>query len=91
MRMIMENKMPAAVRSAPDKTRKATNVSLNEALLAEAKSLHINISKAAEAGLASAVAEQRALLWRKTNQAALESSNAYVTQHGLPLAKYRSF
>jgi antitoxin CcdA len=87
----MENKMPAAVRSAPDKNRKATNVSLNEALLAEARSLRINISKAAEAGLASAVAEQRALLWRKTNQAALESSNAYVARHGLPLAKYRTF
>ncbi len=83
--------MSAAVRSTPDKARRATNVSLNEALLAEAKSLRINISKAAEAGLASAVAEQRARLWRETNQAALESSNAFVEQHGLPLAKYRSF
>jgi antitoxin CcdA len=55
MRMIMENTMPAPVRSATEK------------------------------------AQQRALLWRKTNQAALESSNAYVAQHGLPLAKYRCF
>jgi post-segregation antitoxin (ccd killing protein) len=37
------------------------------------------------------IAEQSARLWRETNQAALESSNAYVDQHGLPLAKYRSF
>jgi len=83
--------MPATARSLPDSARKATNVSLNEALLAEAKSLRINISKAAEAGLSSAVAEKRAQLWREANQAALESSNAYVEQHGLPLAKYRSF
>jgi len=87
----MEESMSTTIRSAPDKTRRATNVSLNEALLAEAKSLRINISKAAEAGLASAVAEQRALRWRESNQAALDSSNAYVEQHGLPLAKYRSF
>lgn len=71
--------------------RKATNVSLGEMLLAEAKSLHINISQAAEAGVVRAVAEKRAELWRATNQEALESSNAYVEQHSLPLAHYRSF
>lgn len=71
--------------------RKATNVSLGEALLSEAKSLRINISQAAEAGLARAVAERRAELWLKENQEALASSNAYVEQNGLPLAAYRSF
>ncbi|MBS1191511.1 MAG: hypothetical protein H6R10_3303 [Rhodocyclaceae bacterium] len=71
--------------------RKATNVSLGEALLAEAKSLRINISQAAEAGIARAVAERRAELWREANQDALESSNTYVEQHGLPLARYQSF
>lgn len=71
--------------------RKATNVSLAEALLAEAKALRINISQAAEAGLARAVAEKRAERWREENRPALESSNAYVEQHGLPLARYRGF
>jgi antitoxin CcdA len=71
--------------------RKATNVSLGEALLAEAKSLRINISQAAEAGLARAVAERRAELWMEENREALESSNTYVEQNGLPLAAYRSF
>lgn len=71
--------------------RKATNISIDEALLAEAKALHINISKAAEAGLAHAVAEKQAALWLEKNQAALDSSNAYVERHGLPLAKYRGF
>lgn len=71
--------------------RKATNVSLNEGLLAEAKRLRINISKAAEAGLASAVAERRAQLWREANKEALQSSNDYIEQHGLPLARYRGF
>lgn len=72
-------------------TRKATNVSLGEALLSEAKSLRINISQAAEAGLARAVAERRAELWLEANREALASSNAYVEQNGLPLAAYRSF
>jgi antitoxin CcdA len=44
----------------PGTPRKAANVSLSEALLSEAKSLHINISQAAETGLALAVANKRA-------------------------------
>lgn len=71
--------------------RKATNITLGEALLAEAKALQINISQAAETGVALAVAEKRAQLWLQENQAALESSNAYVEQHGLPLARHRGF
>lgn len=83
--------MLANARGNPGKPRRGTNVSLGEALLAEARRLDINISKAAEAGLANAVASKRAKLWREANQAALDSSNTYVEQHGLPLAKYRSF
>lgn len=72
-------------------SKKATNVSLGEALLAEAKSLRINISQAAEAGIARAVAEKRAKLWLEENKEAFENWNAYVEEHDLPLAKYRSF
>lgn len=71
--------------------RRPTNVCLPEALLSEAKALRINVSQAAEAGLARAVAERRAALWKAENSAALDSSNAFVEQHGLPLARYRSF
>ena len=71
--------------------KKATNVSLAENLLAEAKELRINVSQAAEAGVAKAVAEKRAELWLKENWEAIESSNAYVEKHGLPLEKYRMF
>ncbi len=71
--------------------RKATNISLDQTLLATAKALHINVSKAAEAGLSRAVAEKQAELWLQHNQAALDSSNTYVEQHGLPLARYRGF
>ena len=71
--------------------KKATNVSLAEPLLAEAKELRINISQAAEAGVAKAVAEKRAELWIAENSGAFACWNAYVEEYGLPLAKYRSF
>ncbi|MES2089012.1 MAG: type II toxin-antitoxin system CcdA family antitoxin [Pseudomonadota bacterium] len=72
-------------------TRKATNVSIGTSLLAEAKSLRINISQAAESGVARAVAEKRAELWIEANREALDSSNAYIEKNGLPLARHRNF
>lgn len=71
--------------------KKATSVSLAEALLAEAKELRINISQAAEAGVARAVAKKRAELWVVENAKAFDCWNAYVEKNGLPWAKYRSF
>ena len=83
--------MNSLARKVSEKPRKATNVSINEALLAEARMLKINVSKAVESGLVLAFAEKRAELWLAENRAALDSSNAYVEQHGLPLAQYREF
>lgn len=60
-------------------------------LLAEAQRLEVNISRAAAQDLVQAIVELRAAAWLEENQAALESSNAYVEQHGLPLAQYRGF
>ena len=71
--------------------KRATNVSLAENLLAEAKELRINVSQAAESGLAKAVAEKRAELWVKENAKAFDCWNAYIEKNGLPLEKYRSF
>lgn len=71
--------------------KKSTNVSLAESLLAEAKDLGINISQAAEAGLARAVADRRAEVWLEVNAEAIASSNEYVEKHGLPLPQFRNF
>jgi antitoxin CcdA len=81
----------ANTQQTTDGARRATNVSINVQLLSEARTLDVNISRAAEQGLARAIAERRAALWLEENRAALESSNAYVEQHGLPLAQYRGF
>jgi antitoxin CcdA len=69
----------------------ATNVSLDSALVAEARSLGVNISRASEVGLESAVAHARARRWLEQNREALEGSNAFVDAHGLPLDSLRQF
>lgn len=71
--------------------KRATNVSLRSDLIDEARRLGINISVACEQGLEKEVAKTRAEQWLVENRAALESSNAYVEKHGLPLARYRQF
>ena len=71
--------------------KKATEVSLSEALLFEAKDLGVNVSEAAEAGLAKAVSDKRAELWLKENADAVACSNAYVEKNGLPLSEFRLF
>ena len=77
--------------SATKPQRKPTNIKLDVALLTEAKALGINICRTAEQGLRQAVAERRAELWKEENQAAIDASNTYVEQHGVPLASHRKF
>ena len=71
--------------------RKSTDVTLAVRLVAEARALGVNVSQAAEVGIAVAVARRRQERWLAENQGALDSSNAFIAQHGLPLAKYRNF
>lgn len=80
-----------AIAPASNSPKKATNVTLTEALVSEAKTLQINVSVAAEEGLRRAVAQKRAAVWLEANRLAIESSNRFVEQHGLPLSAYRQF
>lgn len=75
-------------RPAP---RKPVNLTLDPALLSEARAHDVNLSQAAEAGLRLALAEAKARSWLRENAAALDSSNAWVEAQGLPLAQYRRF
>ena len=72
-------------------TRKATNLSLNQSLLADARSLGINISRSAEQGIEFAVRAAKRKKWLKENSDALASSNTYVEANGLPLSDYTQF
>jgi len=72
-------------------TRKAANLSLDEGLVSDARELKINISRAAEEGIARAIKAERERLWLLENAEAIEQANAYVEKHGLPFGKYRQF
>lgn len=71
--------------------RRSANLTVDDELLTQAKNLNINISRAAEEGIARAVKAERERLWKIENAEAIEAANAYVEKHGLPLAKYRQF
>lgn len=71
--------------------RKAANLSLDAALLSEARELNINLSRAAESGIADAVKAERERRWRLENADAVKAYNDYIEKNGLPLAKYRQF
>ena len=71
--------------------RRATNLTLDAQAIADAKELGINISAACEKGLVVAISKARGEKWLRENRAALDSFNAYVDKHGIPLAKYRLF
>ena len=72
-------------------TRRPANLSLDAALVNEARALGLNLSAAAEAGLRAAVSEARAARWLAENAEALASSNAWVEVNGLPLSRHRPF
>ncbi len=71
--------------------RQPANLSIDSQLMKEAKGLNVNVSRAAEAGIAEAVAAEKRRRWQEENKEAFQSSNDYVKRNGLPLAKYRLF
>lgn len=72
-------------------TRKATNLSLDVDLVADAKALGINLSRTCEEALRKEIAAERGQRWKEENAAGIAASNAYVEKYGLPLEKCRMF
>lgn len=69
--------------------RKATNVALDPALVADAKAEGINLSRACEAGLASELKKVREERWLAENREAIAEWNDWMEENELPLAEYR--
>lgn len=65
--------------------RKPTNLSLNVALVAEAREMKVNLSRFAEEGIARGLAAEKARLWKEENKEAIESWNRHFEENGLPL------
>jgi len=71
--------------------RRPTNVTLDPRAVAAARELGINVSQACERGLVSEIKKAREAKWIEENWEAIQSTNAWVERHGLPLAKYCVF
>ena len=80
-----------SVRETGAPCRRPINLSLDSTLIEEAKALDINVSRACEEGLREQIRAEKRARWLRENQAAIEASNAYVAEHGLPLERYRVF
>jgi antitoxin CcdA len=74
----------------PAPSRRPANLSLDEELIREARSMQINLSRAAEDGIARAVAAEKARRWADENADVIRSTNDYIKKHGLPLQHYRA-
>ena len=71
--------------------KKATNLSVDERLLAHARRLKLNLSQVLEAGLADAIRRREREEWLRKNRGALEAYNEHVEKHGVFSDGLRSF
>lgn len=78
-------------KDARTATKRSTNLTLRESLIQEARTLDINLSQAAEDGIARAVAKARDKQWIERNRAAMASYDAFVEKEGLILEDLRTF
>ncbi len=72
-------------------SKKAANLSLNAKVLETARELGMNISKTVDGLLAEEVTRRYWEKWRDDNKEAFEAHNLLIREHGLPLAKYRTW
>ncbi|WP_352896549.1 type II toxin-antitoxin system CcdA family antitoxin [Mesorhizobium sp. M0833] len=68
---------------AVNAVRQPANLSIDSKLMKEAKGLDVNVSRAAEAGIAEAVAAEKTRLWKLENRATIDAWNEYVEKHGI--------
>ncbi len=80
-----------SIRTQDKVLKKATNLTLNTEVLAEAKKLGINISKACDAFLESLVRQEKERLWKMENADFIASYNKTIEDEGLPLDSWRTF
>jgi antitoxin CcdA len=76
------------VSTAP---RRSTSLTMNRRLLEEARELGVNVSRAAEDGVARAIRAARAQRWREENAGAIDDYNHFIDTHGIPLSEFRKF
>ena len=79
------------VATSKKNSKKATNLSINKNLLAEARSLNINLSATLESALTEKVRQEKRNQWLQENREAIEACNSYTDKNGLFSDKHRVF
>ncbi|WP_394003930.1 type II toxin-antitoxin system CcdA family antitoxin [Luteimonas sp. WGS1318] len=70
--------------------KRATNVSVNQGLLEEARALEINLSATLEKALEAEVRARKRERWREENREAIEGYNAWVAENGVFSPMFRA-
>jgi antitoxin CcdA len=71
------------MKDAHRPARRPTNLSLDPALVTEARALGLNVSRTVEDGLRKAVAEARSRRWLEENRAGFDAFASFVERHGV--------
>lgn len=71
--------------------KRATNVSINQGLLEDARALDINLSATLERALEAEVRARRRERWLEENREAIEAYNARIERDGVLSDYVRSF
>lgn len=74
-----------------DAPNMATKLNISSGLLAEAKSLKVNLSATLERALESEVRQSERLQWLEENKAAIENCNGLAESGGLFADHHRNF
>lgn len=91
MRIISYDTAMLTEPNVPRRRKKATNLSIDNDLLARARRLKINLSQAVEAGLVEAIRRHERAQWLEENRAALDAYNEHVEKQGVFSDGLRSF
>ena len=81
----------SSVRETGAPFRRPINLSIDSALIDEAKALDINVSRVCEDALREHLRAEKGARWLEENKAAIANWNAWVAEHGLPLEHHRVF
>ena len=70
-------------------TRRATSMTLDAALLDEARALGVNLSRSAEEGVLAAVKAERKRRWAEENAEFIRDYNDWIAENGIPNSDIR--
>jgi len=77
------------MQDTASKRKRSVNLSVDGALLQEARSAGVNLSAAFDEALRSKLSEHRIAKWREENRAAIEASRRELEENGLWADDYR--